>query len=354
MTETQEKKIPDGFSKIVNDFTSDILITFPEYKNIISQWMGKEELLFNHCSKVFPERFFDILNKNADIFSETSTVNTEFLPGIVFKYLWKCEITDNTRETIWKYLQLILFSIFYLDSNSDLSEASKMFDNMDESVLKSKLEETMAGMQTLFENQPKGTHGLGEQQELPTNDDMKGIMNGKLGKLAMEFAEETAHDLNLDMDNTTSSKDVFDKIFKNPGNLMNVMKNVGDKMDKKIKSGELSESEIITEGMDILNKMKNMPGMEHMQDMFSKMGLGKNAKMNMGAMESQMQQNLKMAQMKERMKKKAQTQPQQTQHQSQPQQTKENRFTDDELAQMFKNDEPEKDKKDKKKKKTKK
>ena len=56
--------------------------------------------------------------------------------------------------------------------------------------------------------------------------------------------------------------------------------------------------------------MKNVPGMENIQNMFSQMGMGKNAKMNMGAMENMMKQNLKMSQMKERMKKKAEAKPQ--------------------------------------------
>ena len=42
-------------------------------------------------------------NKNADIFNGDSNINTEFLPGIVFNQLWKCDISDNTRETVWKY-----------------------------------------------------------------------------------------------------------------------------------------------------------------------------------------------------------------------------------------------------------
>ena len=33
------------------------------------------------------------------------------MPHIHFKNLWQFEITEKTRETIWKYLQLILFSI---------------------------------------------------------------------------------------------------------------------------------------------------------------------------------------------------------------------------------------------------
>jgi spore coat protein CotH len=62
------------------------------------------------------------------------------------------------------------------------------------------------------------------------------------------------------------------------------------------------------EGMDLLNKMKTMPGMGNMQQMFSQMGipgLGKGAKMNMGAMEAQMNRNMKTAKMKERMKARA-------------------------------------------------
>jgi hypothetical protein len=62
------------------------------------------------------------------------------------------------------------------------------------------------------------------------------------------------------------------------------------------------------EGMELLNKMKNMPGMGDMQKMFSQMGipgLGKGAKINMGAMEAQLNKNMKMAKMKERIRTKA-------------------------------------------------
>lgn len=312
-------KIPDGFVKIINDFVTDILTTFPEYTNIVKTWWNINEtlteqtqanqtLIFKHCVKVFPERFFDILNKNTDIFVDTSNVNTEFLPGIIFKYLWKCDISDKTRETIWKYLQLILFSI--VDNPSDMEDTFKIFENMDESILREKLAETMESMKTMFQsnednNNPNDNPDVPKQSPEDIHAHLNDMMKGKLGKLAMDFAEETAQELNIDMENTTSTKDAFQKIFKNPANLMNVVKNIGSKLDGKIKSGEINESEIITEGMEILNKMKNVPGMENIQNMFSQMGLGKNAKMNMNAMEAQMKQNLKMAQMRERMKKKA-------------------------------------------------
>jgi hypothetical protein len=90
--------------------------------------------------------------------------------------------------------------------------------------------------------------------------------------------------------------------------MMNMVKNIGSKIDEKIKSGEIKESELMQEGMDLLNKMKDMPGMGNMQQMFSQMGipgLGKGAKINMGAMEAQLNRNMKTAKMKERIKSKA-------------------------------------------------
>jgi hypothetical protein len=55
-----------------------------------------------------------------------------------------------------------------------------------------------------------------------------------------------------------------------------------------------------------MNKMKNMPGMGNIQSMLSKMGLGgMGGKLNTGAMQAQLNKNMKMAQTKERIRAKA-------------------------------------------------
>ena len=320
---------PEEFNKIINDFISDILITFPEYSGVTSRWWNrpsesddsevtrKKETLFvfRHCVKIFPERFFDILYKNQEIFSQDSEVSTEFLPGIVFTQLWSCDISENTRETIWKYLQLILFSVIgTVHNSSDLGNTAKLFEAIDEEELKKKLHETLESMQNLFDASNSPLDGLDPSfNSIPMPDadqiheHINSMMGGKLGKLAMELAEETAADLNLDMENTGNAKDVFQQLFKNPTKMMSMVQNIGSKLDEKIKSGEIKESELMEEGMDLLNKMKNMPGMGDMQKMFSQMGipgLGKGAKMNMGAMEAQLNRNMKTAKMKERMRSK--------------------------------------------------
>jgi hypothetical protein len=344
----EDLEVPTEFSKIINDFIADIVTTFPEYAGLIKRWWSVDAdetrkqreitFVFRHCVKTIPERFFDILYKNAEIFADDSESNTEFLPGIVFKQLWKCDISETTRETIWKYLQLILFSVIgTVNNSSELGDTAKLFEAINEDELKSKLAETLENMSSLFSeaeksaaegSQEKEKEGEGEGEKsspftpenMPNAEELhnhlNNLMGGKLGKLAMELAEDTAAELDLNMDNASNPKDVFQQLFKNPGKLMNMVKNIGGKIESKIKSGEIKESELMNEGMDLLNKMKSMPGMGDMSKIFSQMGipgLDKNTKVNMGAMEAQMNKNMKMAQMKERMRAKSaqKTQPQQ-------------------------------------------
>ena len=86
------------------------------------------------------------------IFNDLSQ-NTFFLPDINFSLLWKEDITDKTREIIWKYLQLILFSIVGGQENSKtFGDTSKFFEAIDESEFKNKLEETINQMTELFDD----------------------------------------------------------------------------------------------------------------------------------------------------------------------------------------------------------
>jgi spore coat protein CotH len=113
----------------------------------------------------------------------------------------------------------------------------------------------------------------------------------------------------MDFEGATDMKDIFQSLLKNPTKLMGLVKNVGDKLDTKIKSGDLKESEIIAEATEMMNKMKNMPGLDNIQSLLSKMGMGNLAgmggKLNTGAMEAQLNKNLKMAKTKERIRAKA-------------------------------------------------
>ena len=347
------EQIPEEFTKVIYDLTNDILFTFPEYNenmNVdlfnIKETKDEDSVrnVYEHIKKVMPERFFDILYKNEDMFTNDD-VNTEFLPGIDFKELWSNDISEKTKEIIWKYLQLILFTVIgKLNDQNSFGDTAKLFDSINEEELKGKLEETLNNFQNMMGSDDPIIDVSGiDMDQLPKpeqiQDHINGLLDGKLGKLAREIAEETAGELNLDAENATSVNDVFKNLFKNPGKLMNLVQNVGGKLDSKIKSGDIKESEIMQEASELLTKMKDMPGMGDIQEMMSKMGMnpggsgmgggmgdiqemmkkmgmnlggGGGSKVNnraVGALQTTLNQNTKIAQMKERMMQK-QTQKQ--------------------------------------------
>jgi hypothetical protein len=394
-SESNKKEAPEEFSRVIKDFVNDIKITFPEYLPIINKWwkdssnfdyIEEDEarikaiqqsektstgILFSFCQKKYPVKFFEILYQNEEIFKEDSTVDTEFLPHIHFKDLWQFDITDKTRETIWKYLQLIMFSIINtIDNKEAFGDSAKLFEAINDGDFKNKLEETMSKMQDIFnmkssgQDETDGTDGVDgdanssgdgmgtnfgsnmNMGDLPNpadlHDHITGMLEGKLGKLAKEIAEETAEnlDLGMDMDGNADMKDVFNKLVKNPGKLMGLVKNVGEKLDTRIKSGEIKESELIAEATEIMNKMKNMPGMDGIQEMLSKMGmsasgLGKGGKVNYGAMEAELNKKMRIAKMKERMHAKSEMNKAAKESDAQQQSTSKPAMSEEELIALF-------------------
>lgn len=339
-----EKK--QEFFKIMREFLPDLLTSFPEYKDGLD--MGLYEILqgndeseeaihvYEYCKSLYPQRFFDILYQNEDIFTqpqeeqETET-NTMFLPNIDFRDIWKQEITEHTKGVLWKYLQLILLTVVAdIDNGVNFGDTAKLFEAINEDEFKDKIQETMEAMHDFFNQQ---TFNLDEDDEnegtttdgsgvgvghLPNPEDLhnhiNGMLNGKLGQLAREIAEETANELNIDMENTSSMGDVFKKLLKNPAKLMSLVKDIGSKLDSKIKSGDISEADLIKETQEMMSKMngiEGMPGMADIRGMMSSMGLGgsamKGAKMNMGAAQAYMAQSMRGAQQRDRMREKLAT-----------------------------------------------
>lgn len=335
------------FVKLVSDFTADLFRTFPEYEqyaqqnklhqgyidciayqveqDVSAQLSESIEDLFNQMTETFPERFFDILYKNeTPIFGRDASM---LLPTIHLPYLWSQEVSDNTRDILWNYLHLFLFSVLRnCTDSSTFGDAAKMFEAIDQDTLHEKLRETVEGMQNMFDSSNADTSGNGTNgtnfttEDLPNASEIHGqleeMMDGKIGKLAKEIAEETAEELNINFDEITDMNQIFKKLFQNPTKVLSMMKNMGSKLDSKMKSGEFKESELMEEAKEMMQKMKGMtgdmkgmeemmPGMEQFMKTMGKNGMPDFSKMSGNssykAMESQLQQNIQRAKQRERM-----------------------------------------------------
>ena len=324
MSEVKNEKvtIPPEFLKVMKDFLTDMISTFPEYTDILSKVItdlneekhDSEDIisLYKHSKELYPARFFDLLYQNDEIFNSEEPLN--LLPGVDFREVWKQDITDKTRLIIWKYLQLICFSIINSENDSEsFGDTASLFEAINEDELKSKLEETMEQMSNIFDMSGNAFENMGEgvnMEDMPNPDDLhehiSGLLDGKLGRLASEITEETMKDFQ-DISGVNSVNDIFKVLFKDPGRLMKMIKKVGGNLDQKIKSGEIKESELMEEASELMKKLHKMPGMKNMQKMMSEMGLptgGKNSKVNMGAFQGQMQRNISKAKTKERLRRK--------------------------------------------------
>jgi len=326
--DTSEPEIPGEFLKITKDFLTDMLTTFPEYKDnlepvlndINNDNIASENVknLFTYCREFYPSRFFDLLYQNEEIFVKED-IDTHFLPGINFDEVWEQDITDKTKIIIWKYLQLVCFAVINNQSDCEtFGETASLFEAINEEELKSKLSETMEQMAGIFdmsgnafENMPEASDASGiNQEDLPNPEDLhnhiSGLLDGKLGRLAAEITEETMKEFE-DIEGVDNINDVFKVLFKDPGRLMKMIKKVGGNLDAKLKSGEIKESELMEEASELMNKLKTMPGMKNMHKMMAEMGLpmgGKNAKVNLGAFQGQMKRNIGKAKTKERLRQK--------------------------------------------------
>jgi hypothetical protein len=304
----------ENFKPIILDLVNDLTTTFPEYSELWNSWKTADQAefdtLFQYCLTVYPERFFDILYQNVDIFGNESTANTMFLPSVDFKVLFNCDgVTDNTKKTLWKYLQLILFNVVgSIDDKTKFGDAATMFDGIDEKVLQDKLKETMDGIGDLFKDN-EFTFDKAEGGGMPKVDDihehLKGIFDGKIGKLAKELAEEISGDfadIVGDGDEGATTQDVIKKMMKNPKKMMDLVKTVSDKLTTKIDSGEITKEEIMKEAGGIMAKMKEMGGGDKLQEMLKKFAgnMGKNARIDMSALDRMTKQE----ENKERIRKK--------------------------------------------------
>jgi hypothetical protein len=367
--------------KVINDFCNDLSITFPEYTYLWSKYtqstISEKEMtdLVYHLINIYPERFFDIIYQNEDIFSPESTVNVYFLPDVNFRLLYNCEnVSENTKKTIWNYLKLVLILIVNsVKDKNEFGDAMNMFDGVDENDLHEKLEETMNdiseflsnafqegdegevgdegqedadgvdgddaddadgmedmedGIKNIFKNIPKlgksfkgmDFEKLREKMPKPEeiHEHLKTLFDGKIGKLAKELSEELSNDiagiLGEGDGNIKSTKDALQKLIKNPKIMMDLIKSVGSKIEKKVKSGEVSQEELIQEASEIFGKMKGMDDEDGFGDILKKVakqmggmgGLGGNTRFNTGALNNMMKKNSMKEKLRAKMEKKRQ------------------------------------------------
>jgi hypothetical protein len=217
-----------------------------------------------------------------------------------------------------------------------------LLESMDETDLQSKMQETINGLGDFFKgfsnesdsdsqrnNESNNESSNSRESETCESDEsssssssapfklpkpevlrehMKTLMDGKLGKLAKELTEEFTEDLKdvfSENDSSKSIKDLMAQIMKDPKKLMTIMKKITDKLQTKMKNGDISQDELMKEVSGLVEKFKEMGGGDDIMKTFTS---GPFAKMFKGmagqASGQQMPGGSKHSAMKERLRRK--------------------------------------------------
>lgn len=317
MEKNDNKDTTKSLIRISNDLIGDLLTSFPECESELTNMRTQIEdpSYVVHCKKIYPQRFFDILYQNYEIFDDNE-IDTCFMPNIDFKMFFKAEgVSEKTRDVLWQYLQLMLFTIIGDVQNAkDFGDTANLFSGIDEDELQNKMKEAFENMGSVLDNMSnnngdektddpvEGEETEGQQQQgIPqfenVKDHLQSLFEGKIGSLAKELAEEVGDDFkDLLGDEKTQSnpKDIFKKLIRNPNKITDLMKKVSTKLEQKMSSGNISKEELMKEAGDIMKKMKDMGGGKEFGDMMKNMAKtmgGKNARVNMGLFNKMSKEN---------------------------------------------------------------
>ena len=275
------------FNNHYRSFVNDIVTTFPEFKEVVTEYYGEFLTTGDSNDDKHVKRFMrKIKDFKTQIGKRDETIFNESLfliKNVDFKTIWNSdELSDSNKETIWEYLQTLFVLGETIISDSDkIKKMVENFKNLRNNNVSGESEtpettgddvDEMAQMiKNLSESQQnsnESTGGLGSG----LNEDM--LKNGMIGKLAQELSEEINIDnLNLNMDDSENVDDIFSNLVSgdNPMKFMNLLQKVGSKIQDKVTSGGLDQEKLVEEATSMMGALT---GGNPLLDNLMKMGGG--------------------------------------------------------------------------------
>ena len=244
---------------IFKGFIDDLIKVFPEYKEPLvenySDILAMETMKINEVQKVR-----DFLNKIDSISTEiTNREESIFendlflLKDICFKKIWISNITEKTKDTIWKYLQSFCLINININSNDKLSDALNDIENNNK--VNKKVAKDLKNFKKINDDFTNKKN---------SDEDMDGfnniLENTSIGKIAKEITEE----LNLgDNSSEADMKELF-----NPENMMKIFSSINSKISG---NDGLNKEDLASEATNICSTMKDNPLFSQLMGMQSSM-----------------------------------------------------------------------------------
>lgn len=221
----------------------------------------------------------DISSKNEIIFSKDSVL----LDNVDFHSIWNDEaLSDVQKENIWKYLHSLYLHAYECQSDKDvktilrelkklstnkkaeLSEEERTFLNIIECLTIEKKVENAKSDDEEDSDEDETTGGPNINNIKDTFESMQNeLFHGQIGTLAKEIAGE----LDINKLNLENPVDLLKSVMSgnldtenDKSGLSTLVKNISDKVQTKLSTGELDENKLYEEAKLVMNKFSKMAG----------------------------------------------------------------------------------------------
>ena len=248
----------ENINKLFKSFIDDIINVFPEYeKRLLSYYKDaiesnqKDHPKIVEFLKNMNEISDQVINKDVTLFEDDPII----LQNVSFKLIWNADISDQTKNTIWKYLQT--FCIINIQSESTTEKINEVIKLIDSNE-KVKDKETVRNMKKL--KKLNETFDINEVKKvISENPESIGdgvnqmdtmFENTSIGKIAKEITKD------LDIESIVSNGGGIEDLLSG-GGMANIMKTISSKMSDK--EGQLDTNQLMKEATDICGSMEGNP-----------------------------------------------------------------------------------------------
>lgn len=265
----------EQIQELFRNFIQDTIKVFPEYDKRLNKHYsaiildeGDDEnksAIFSDFMENIEEITKDVCDENLKMFEKDPII----LQNVSFKVIWESNITNDTRLSIWKYLQSFCMYNFN-KSQGDIDEIvktlqqnekvkdkenllkAKRLKKLSESIKNDSIEAKLNGNPEVIEEALENDESMKQMEDI--------LENTGIGKIAKEVTEE------LDIEGMLREGGGIEDIMKGD-NMMNIFQSISS----KIEGANLGGGNIMEEAMGITKNMKDNPLFSSMFSSLSKM-----------------------------------------------------------------------------------
>ncbi len=246
----------EKFNFYLKTFIGELISIFPEFtesltknysKVLDSENLSSDEFVKEYMLVMTPHHT-DISKKNDKLFLGENELN--FFRDIDFRDLWTKDLSDSTRENLWKYLQTLFVLGKRVVTNKDELDVTQMLNDFNVTD-KADLKNNQTEMMNMINNMSKIT-------DETKNSDVENLFNnGIISDIAKELTNELDLD-NMNMGNPQNMNEAFGNIMGGGGgDFFNLISKVGEKIQKKVENGQINQNDLIKEAQKMMGGLQN-------------------------------------------------------------------------------------------------